>query len=307
MPFPRRLVLVCAAALCLTACGGPAEPGPALPPAPVPTPLPEETLPPQAVIDAALFAVRRTMAGALPAFRRVPAAVANGNAAAQTAPPASPPTATSPAAQPVSQAAVQVAPSATPPQGTSPEQAVGPDGLGTAVQGAPATPTPWSTPTVPPGQSPGDTSAAAVPTVQSPASRTAQQEPPPASGQAHGQSNGQSNPQRRYIGRGRTQFVLPGPWTAPAEPGIVCEEAFIVTVVAATVHGGPGPDYAATATVYRDTPLPVLETRGDWLRVAMAGAAGGVGAAADHHPLDDHWIAAAAGTMGGWCIHLSGG
>ena len=301
----RHPLLLAAAALCLTSCGGSAGQGAALSPVPVPTPLPEETLPPQVVIDAALFAVRRTVEGALPALRRVQIAASAGDVRTSSAGP--PPTATAPVAQSVSRPEPTAAPTHV--QGMS------------QVQGAPPTPTPWpapagagsppeshtefptpsqsapptATPPAPQGGRQGGTSGD---TGNAPVSQPVRQEPPSA--------NGQANPPRRYIGSGRSQFVLPGPWTVPSEPGLVCEEAFIVTVASASVHGGPGPDYAVVATVYRDTPLPVRETRGDWLRVAMAGAAGGVGAGtADQHYLDDHWIAAAAGEMGGWCIHLS--
>ena len=116
-------------------------------------------------------------------------------------------------------------------------------------------------------------------------------EPMPPSGQP---ADPPPADRRIWIGHGRFQFVLIGPWTPPTDPDVVCEPAFIVMEVSAPLHAGPDAGQPVLSTVHRYTPLPVLEVRGFWRRVAMAGIG----------EVPDHWIHEDQGRMGGWCFRL---
>lgn len=59
------------------------------------------------------------------------------------------------------------------------------------------------------------------------------------------------------------------------------------------MRAGPGTEPPRLTSVPR-TPLPVLETRGSWHRVEIAG----IGVVAGP------WIAEEQDRMGGWCVHL---
>ena len=137
--------------------------------------------------------------------------------------------------------------------------------------------------------SPAPATLAPPPTVL-PASAPPTPEPPAVS-----TPTPRAAPQRHYLDSRQRQFVLLGDWTAPADPDLVCEEAFIVTVGTATLRAGPGREHRVLTTVPQYTPLPVQETQGSWHRVGMAGI--GV--------VPDHWIHEDQGQRGGWCVHVA--